>query len=359
MAEVHPAGAARKIGLDIPRAVAISLVLLSHFVKELDFLGIHGVELFFALSGFLIGDILHRSLAATPRWSFREVRVFWLRRWWRTLPNYYLFFAVAVGFNLCFGGLPNFTGLFPFLAFSQNLLDVPTAFYGVSWSLCIEEWFYLLFPLSILLFTCLRGSRRNAFLFTTVLFLLLPPLLREHLFAAHDPATVRLITFARLDGIFYGVAMAFVTARVHLAPAVRTALFAVGSAGLIALAVFQIRCGPWETSVPFFRVAFVALPLCFGLLMPLLAEVETLPARLSFLAVPITKLSLWSYSIYLSHIPILFLTYEAFGGTRDRAAINVLSKLTALALCLAVSAAVYRWFESPLMRRRPAERLPA
>ena len=133
----------------------------------------------------------------------------------------------------------------------------------------------------------------------------------------------------------------------------------MGLVGLTALAVFEFRCSPWKTSVPFFRVGFVALPLCFSLLLPFLASVEILPARLAFLEAAITRLSLWSYSLYLCHIPVLFLTYEAFGTAREPAAINVLSKLTALALCLGISALVYKYFESPLMRLRPAERVPA
>ena len=50
--------APRKFGLDVVRACAISLVLVAHFEKRLDFVGIYGVELFFALSGFLIGGIV-------------------------------------------------------------------------------------------------------------------------------------------------------------------------------------------------------------------------------------------------------------------------------------------------------------
>src|SRR5688572_4697894 len=89
----------RKIGLDLPRALAITLVLVSHFVKRCEILGFYGVELFFALSGFLIGGILYRDLAASPGWTFPRVKHFWFRRWWRTLPNYYLFLIIALIFH--------------------------------------------------------------------------------------------------------------------------------------------------------------------------------------------------------------------------------------------------------------------
>jgi len=98
----------RIIGLDSLRAIAILLVLMAHFVNKLDFLGLYGVELFFSLSGFLIGGILYRSMASEHCWSFKHVKSFWVRRWWRTLPNYYLFLLVSIPFHyfVTKGGYP-------------------------------------------------------------------------------------------------------------------------------------------------------------------------------------------------------------------------------------------------------------
>ena len=89
--------------LDLCRALAILLVLLSHgrylvrsalpWADYLRFGGFMGVELFFALSGFLIGGILIRlSRGSGTHW----LRGFDARRWFRTLPNYYLFLLVNV-----------------------------------------------------------------------------------------------------------------------------------------------------------------------------------------------------------------------------------------------------------------------
>ncbi len=50
----------RNFGLDLARALAISLVVFSHLSKSVEVFGLYGVELFFALSGFLIGGILYR-----------------------------------------------------------------------------------------------------------------------------------------------------------------------------------------------------------------------------------------------------------------------------------------------------------
>jgi peptidoglycan/LPS O-acetylase OafA/YrhL len=92
----------RLFGLDLVRALAIILVLLSHsrnllisFYPGLDFLkagGFFGVELFFVLSGFLIGGILIKDIQAG--FDFGILKNFWKRRWLRTLPNYYLFLII-------------------------------------------------------------------------------------------------------------------------------------------------------------------------------------------------------------------------------------------------------------------------
>src|ERR1700741_3248969 len=89
----------RIFGLDILRTLAILLVVFSHALRfapvapethhllEL-FMGYTGVELFFALSGFLIGGILLRENETAI--SAKSIGKFWFRRWMRTLPAYYL-----------------------------------------------------------------------------------------------------------------------------------------------------------------------------------------------------------------------------------------------------------------------------
>src|SRR5665213_4546792 len=88
----------RVLGLDVARSGAIGLVVLAHYSLALRQwfnsdpliygLGYFGVELFFALSGFLIGGIVIRSVLG--RRDPGAVPAFWLRRWMRTIPAYYL-----------------------------------------------------------------------------------------------------------------------------------------------------------------------------------------------------------------------------------------------------------------------------
>jgi peptidoglycan/LPS O-acetylase OafA/YrhL len=94
----------RNFGLDIIRSLAIMMVLICHFmllnknssvfIKKVSFLfGIYGVELFFVLSGFLIGKILINLFYKDNYIS--HIKMFYLRRWFRTLPLYYLALIIS------------------------------------------------------------------------------------------------------------------------------------------------------------------------------------------------------------------------------------------------------------------------
>lgn len=151
--------ATRTFGLDLLRMIAILLVLHAHTARyvaskahnavALGFIGYVGVELFFVLSGFLIGGILIRGLEVADTPLPLQVGRFWARRWLRTLPNYYLAFLAVVacvqwttGHNIL--NFPDYQKLW---WFGQNLRKPPPALFTVAWSLSVEEWFYLLFPL--------------------------------------------------------------------------------------------------------------------------------------------------------------------------------------------------------------------
>src|ERR1035437_3385980 len=110
-------------------------------------IGSIGVEIFFVLSGFLIGGILFREIDKGN--SFVKTLInFWIRRWFRILPLYYAvllfkFIAIdhSIGWNILY-----------YFAFLQNNF-YGINYFSVSWSLVVEEWFYLFAPL-FLLFLC-------------------------------------------------------------------------------------------------------------------------------------------------------------------------------------------------------------
>lgn len=147
----------RVFGLDLLRFIAILMVLLGHgkmvlpqHIKPIfdDFL-LDGVAIFFVLSGFLIGGILIKQLEREQP-TLGGLTHFWKRRWMRTLPAYLVVLVFLLLYTLAF--LPkNFPDdWWKYFLFAQNLINERNEFFAESWSLSIEEWFYLTIP--VLLF---------------------------------------------------------------------------------------------------------------------------------------------------------------------------------------------------------------
>src|SRR6478672_3868002 len=227
--KVQAVPAARQHGLDLVRATAISAVMLYH-AKTMMLapssapwpigFGWMGVDLFFVLSGFLIAGQLLKPWASGTRPDYGR---FFLRRALRTIPA----FAVVVMIYFAFSQLretPNIQPFWQFATFTENLLFDPTApkAFDQVWSLCVEEQFYLLFPLALAL-VAMKPSARKV---VTVLLAILTAgiLLRAFLWlalVANKPfdmhsqsswqAYVTLIyypTWSRLDGLLAGITLA-------------------------------------------------------------------------------------------------------------------------------------------------------
>ena len=140
----------RNFGLDLLRSFSIWLVLLQHAGINLSGLqplkiGGIGVEIFFVLSGYLIGNIIFNDLKKGNS-LIPTLKQFWFRRWLRILPLYYIvlflkfiFLDNSIGWNI-----------FYYIFFLQNNF-FGISFLEVSWSLVIEEWFYLFSPIFLFL----------------------------------------------------------------------------------------------------------------------------------------------------------------------------------------------------------------
>lgn len=339
----------RTLGLDIPRALAIIVVVFCHYVYQFEFLGFYGVELFFALSGFLIGGILFDLLRTENSWTFGRMLNFWQRRWWRTLPNYFLFIGVWLGMMALLGKpIPAPRELINFLFFLQNFTDPEIGFYGVSWSLCIEEWFYITFPLVIFLLAKCSIAVERAFVFAALGMAISSILVREYYFQVYSVEEVRVITTARLDAILYG-ALAVWSVKVSDVVRRRSGWIAICGAVL-----FVATIGMDFTGDKFLqRLKFVTMPLSCAATLPWLSTVQRLPVFLRLIERPVTSISLWSYSIYLLHMPVLFLCYEALAGLRETTLGNVIVKAVAVLITLIGSSMIFWRFEKPLTRRRP------
>lgn len=341
-----PTGHRRVYGLDLFRTTAIVLVIASHFARPLQILGVLGVELFFVLSGYLIGGLFLRQVLATPNYRWTHLYDFLQRRWMRTLPNYYLFFLVHLALSSILGST-SVSGVALYPIFLQNLAWPISNFYSVSWSLAVEEWFYLLFPAAV--FGLLRWfSKPAAFVIVIALLVLVPLGIRLGRPAMSWEYGLRMVVACRMDALMFGVALAVWK---HYFPAAWPRLRYLFVPGLVLAAVnlAWLHRVPESQPAPYGAWVFSLLPLACAAMLP---RVESLARPAKVVAAGVESLSKWSYSIYLSHIPVLFVCYHVtdpfhfgFGG-------KLLVKAVALAAVVGVSKLVYEHFEVPLMKLR-------
>lgn len=307
--------ASRAAGIDVLRALAILSVMLYHLsshgvaLPAMVELGWMGVDLFFVLSGYLIGWQIFSCYAAgsRPRWAH-----FLLARALRILPAYYavLVLYLLLGTQREGGTLQP---LWKFLTFTVNLAPQwqQGAAYSHAWSLCVEENFYLLFPLSVCWLARYANGRRVGLLLISLFSMGL--LLRGYLWQSYVAAPlaagasgvameqfVTLIyqpTYARLDGLLLGVLLALLRAFRphwwHRLQAHHAALFASGAAVLYLCTQLPLMSRSGAI------LLFPLVALAGGLL---LVSVTSPASYLARLRVPGAQaLAVLAYSLYLTH----------------------------------------------------------
>jgi peptidoglycan/LPS O-acetylase OafA/YrhL len=210
----------RNFGLDLLRAFAILFVVFDHgkiFISSiipssiLSFFIYDGVSIFFVLSGYLIGKILIKNLSKQQ--NIKTLLNFWIRRWFRTLPNYFFILGIITIWYSLFYGLNPFY-IKKYLFFIQNLFYPHPDFFPEAWSLAVEEWFYLISPVIIILIYKLsqKITIKESILIYSFLLIVIISLFRTYK-SYHMPPTnwlewdlnFRKQVITRFDSIIYGV----------------------------------------------------------------------------------------------------------------------------------------------------------
>jgi peptidoglycan/LPS O-acetylase OafA/YrhL len=382
----------RIIGLDILRAISILMVVFAHSFhiltpltklgyfsaitqepdNKLMNLGILGVELFFVLSGFLIGGILMRLAIEEEHFSLKVISQFWKRRWMRTLPNYWLFLTISIMVYHLMNRCPFEAKYLQAYIFTQNFLHPNTCCpYPEGWSLSIEEWFYFSLPvvmyLSFRIFK--RTSKKKHLLIIFLSYLVVFFLIR--FINAFDPINgpdpdegIRKVVVFRLDAVMYGVIIAYFTkfypAALHR---IRKGLFAISILGtasifyLLARYNFAFRApSVYPVRVLTNGFLYFFLPLFLSFSLPFVAGARDIKNRAARKA--ITHISKISYSMYLTHYSLLLLALflpMAHGKTPEIVLCYVGYWITVLAL----ASLAYKFFELPIMKLRDRPAHPA
>ncbi len=360
--------------LDGLRGLAILLVVICHYIANSEHaplgfwihhflsslsIGWSGVDLFFVLSGFLIGGILLDS-----RESPRYFQTFYLRRIHRILPIYYawifLYMAVVSTAVLLIPRAVSLTRLDlaqapKYLLFLQNMMYEPTRFqwqwFAVTWSLAVEEQFYLLAPPLIRFFSLRRlvvGLCSCVCIAPVLRYLAL-----RHL--EHGSVVAVFAMPCRADTLAFGILAAVAWRqpkfRMYLRehPAVLQRAAAWMLVGLAVLTWWLVR----PVSVMTITVGYSWLAVfftCFLLLV--LSQTEGRVARVARWRV-LRYLGGISYCVYLIHFTVNQLAHSMILHAAPRIydlpglAVTVLAAL----LTLVVADLSWRYFERPLIRR--------
>jgi peptidoglycan/LPS O-acetylase OafA/YrhL len=369
MKPVHSGG--RVFGLDLLRAAAILMVICAHgfvvlyphFGEALGFFGhggFYGVELFFVLSGFLIGQILIRT--GTDLTRAGNVAFFYTRRWFRTLPLFFLFLIVNLVFERIFRAHPvGFGEAFSHGFFLRNFAGFHMTFFPESWSLAIEDWFYLLFPAALWL--GLRFTKRFGAVFLAAAFTFLAFSTIARLVAAVDPARtweeeMRMVVIYRFDALMIGMLGAWFSIR--FPKAWSRSAFLCALSGLILLLAMYLTLWKIENGHLAFgddnyfarTLRFTLVSLGFGLLLPWTSAWKL--ARENPGSAAVRKIALWSYSLYLVHLPVFLLVSRAgLGPDHPMPLAKALGSFTLqIGGAIFLSALLYRFFEAPCTRLR-------
>ncbi|WP_263382293.1 acyltransferase family protein [Granulicella arctica] len=306
-------------GVDLLRGLAIFFVLMNHvnmrllgtkvpyakglpdqLVSSLVWNGQYGVQIFFAISGFLITSTTLRRWGSVARVSICD---FYLLRFARIGPLLLLLLAILSTLHLAHvdgfivghktGGLGR--ALFAALTFHINLLEAHRGYlppsWDILWSLSVEEMFYLFFPLACRLF------RRERFLVVPLLlFVALGPIARSHLFN-HNPVWREYSYLGGMDAIALGCLTALFLAGRHLSRTAVRLLCGCGVAVLVFSLGFSLRAYAWGLGHNGLDMTILAVGTC----MVIAAAAES-RWRAPRLLAPLRIVGQRSYEIYLTHI---------------------------------------------------------
>jgi peptidoglycan/LPS O-acetylase OafA/YrhL len=351
----------REESLDGLRGIAISMVMAYHYVipclplsavtATLAALASSGVDLFFVLSGYLLGGILLDQRASPHYFS-----AFYARRMWRTLPLYGLVVMIGLlvhmtGYDARSPVLREPLAWWSYATMTQNITRATVPGYGSiftapTWSLALEEQFYLILP------GALWMTPRRHVSFVGALAVAAAPVFR--LVAAGsqvaDPYTAAYAwPLGRLDALAMGLTAAWLVRHVHER---RVAGWpAVVVAAALSLAALVVAARP-RLSV-FVVIFYSALACAYGAVV------------LRVVASPATQLSqfcrrrwlCWvgvrAYGIYLLHIPVAHLLHWGVLGQpilNGHGLKSVGTSALALAVTLMMAHVSWQYFERPLVR---------
>ncbi len=352
-------------GLDTLRALAITLVFLFHYrffmhpawMDSFFAFGWVGVDLFFVLSGFLISNQLFEEW---QKGNNINAPVFFIKRIFRILPPYLFILSLYI-FVPAFHERETLPRLWKMFTFTQNF-NQDINVYGTfshAWSLCVEEQFYLIMPVTLIILFSFGIKRSYGWLIPAVFMLTLllrvviwhfylKPMEGTESFGMEWYKRIYYPTYTRLDGLITGVGIASLYRfRQNLFERVsyfRNWFLLLGII-LFGSCYFLARDQHSGSSTIF---SFSLIAIAFGFFV--LSAITPGSWLFRFKSAATKYLATLSYSLYLSHKGLIHITQRTLGGKLDGNSNWML--LLCILICI-LGALVMRFFiEKPALRLR-------
>ncbi|MDR1543202.1 MAG: acyltransferase [Prevotellaceae bacterium] len=380
----------RIFGLDILRAFAILCVVFQHGqgllgngilsiqIKRISvhLFGYDGVSIFFVLSGFLIGGILIKVLDKKQTINRVILLQFWIRRWFRTLPNYFLILitlSILVYFNIgdCHGFDFSLWNIKKYFIFSQSLYKPHPNFFPEAWSLCVEEWFYLLIPLLIAIFIKLgKLSPKKSIFLSAIIVILAVIFFRYYKFTVISNSHFdwnlwfHKQVFTSLDSLMFGVIGAYINYYYH-------EKWIKHKKTLLVAGIFILTINKYLTA--YRLIDFIGLyNTVFSLCVISIATLMCLPffngykSGKGLVYKAITRISLISYSMYLLNLSFVNFSilhnihFEKYSFIKEYHLINEAAFFKYILywiLVIVLSNLLYKYWEVPMMKLRDNRRI--
>ncbi|TBX70453.1 acyltransferase [Flavobacterium silvisoli] len=360
----------RVFGLDLMRAMAISLVVFGHcvwifpesnglFHQLMVLSGFLGVEVFFVLSGFLIGKILYQLYLKEP-YSIKTVSYFLKRRWFRTLPNYYLILLINIGVGTIVG-YPLYA-LWKYFFFLQNLNTTMLAFFPESWSLSVEEFAYVILPVFLLLLSLIIKPKNKSRFFVFSVSVLLLFFFCTKIYYQYTTANTSLtqwntslkaVVIYRLDSIFIGVLCSWIYLNfTSFWQKNKFVFFVLGTLiflfQFVGIGYFRLLI---ESHPVFWNVFYLPLgSIAVACFLPFLSDWKEERAVWSK---PIVFVSLISYSVYLLHYSVVLQLLKYFISYDAQKPLELYGFVAAyVGITFGLSYLLHRFYEKPIMDLR-------
>lgn len=345
-------GSPRIGGLDFLRAVAVTFVIFDHAVDgrptRLPWLGDLGLAMFFVLSGFLITRLLLDEHAATGRIRFLA---FYRRRIARLMPVFYLYLAASLAISWLRGRPIPSQAIWATVLYVNNYYQ---AFTGAAasvvshcWSLAVEEQFYFLWPMLVVV-----ALRRHASLSRTLLAIVLAVWCwRWYLLAGNDIPGDYLYRAleTRADQLAVGCLLAvlvrFESWRHRLAAVVRLP----GLVALIVLSLYLFSHYGFWTEFLKYGFSFMLVPLVMALLVLVcVVKAQHDDWKAAVLNNPlIVHVGKISYGMYLFHGLV---GYSAARFVENYTGMFLAGLIAELVVVVCVASVLFQWFETPARR---------